>query len=49
MIEQRQRTIEETTRELGVTVFAIGVMPDHVHVLAQVPPSLDIATVIGRW
>ena len=24
-------------------------MPDHVHVFAQVPPSLVVATVIGRW
>jgi REP element-mobilizing transposase RayT len=34
---------------LGVTVFAVGVMPDHIHVFAQIPPSLIVAKVIGRW
>jgi putative transposase len=24
-------------------------MPDHVHVLAQVPPSVALASVIGQW
>jgi REP element-mobilizing transposase RayT len=41
--------IEQTTRDLGVPVFAVGVMPDHVHVLAQIPPSLEVAAVVGRW
>ena len=49
MVEPMKRTIEGTTRDLGVSVFAIGVMPDHVHVLAQIPPSLKVADVIGRW
>lgn len=49
MIEPITRAIEETTRELGVTVFAVGMMPDHIHVFAQIPPSLEVAAVIGRW
>jgi putative transposase len=49
MIEPIRQAIEQTTRDLGVTVFAVGVMPDHVHVLAQIPPSLEVAAVIGRW
>jgi REP element-mobilizing transposase RayT len=49
MIEPMKQTIAETTKDLGVMVFAIGVMPDHVHVLAQIPPSLDVASAIGRW
>ena len=49
MVEPMKEIVEETTRDLGVTVFAVGIMPDHVHVLAQIPPSLDVAAVIGRW
>ena len=49
MVEPMTRIIAETTADLGVTVFAIGSMPDHVHVLAQIPPSLEVAAVIGRW
>ena len=33
----------------GVIVHAVGVMPDHVHVAASVPPALALAEVIGRW
>jgi putative transposase len=49
MIGPIERAIIKTGRELEVTVFAVGVMPDHVHVLAQIPPSLTVARVIGRW
>jgi putative transposase len=43
------QAIEQTGRESGITVFAVGVMPEHVHVFAQIPPSLVVASVIGRW
>lgn len=49
MIGPITRAIEQTARESGVTVFAVGVMPDHVHVLAQVPPTQMLSTVIGNW
>lgn len=49
MIEPIVRAIEQTTRESGVNVFAVGVMADHVHVLAQIPPSLAPSAVIGQW
>lgn len=49
LIEPITLAIEETTRELGVAVFAVGVMPDHIHVFAQIPPSVDVAAVVGRW
>ncbi len=49
MIPPITQVIEQTTRDLGVTVFAIGVMTDHVHVFAQIPPSLEVAAIIGRW
>lgn len=44
-----RQAIEQTSRELDVSVYAVGVMPDHVHVFAQIPPALSVAKVIGRW
>ena len=49
MIAPIQLAIEETSRELDVTIYAVGVMPDHVHVFAQIPPALTVSRVIGRW
>jgi putative transposase len=49
MVAPIVQAIEGTGRDSGVTVFAVGVMPDHIHVFAQIPPSLVVATVIGRW
>lgn len=49
MIDPIRQAIEQTSRELKVTVFAIGVMPDHIHVFAQIAPALSVARVIGRW
>ena len=49
MIEPIEQAIKHTSAELDVRVFAIGVMPDHLHVFAQIPPALSVATVIGRW
>jgi putative transposase len=49
MIAPIMQAIEQTGRESGITVFAVGVMPEHVHVFAQIPPSLVVASVIGRW
>jgi putative transposase len=48
MIAPIEQSIIHTSRELGVIVHAVGVMPDHVHVFAQVPPSLTVARVVGR-
>jgi REP element-mobilizing transposase RayT len=49
MVGSIREAIEETSRELNVTIFAVGVMPDHVHVFAQISPALSVARVIGRW
>jgi putative transposase len=49
MIAPIETAITETSRELGVTIFAVGILPDHVHVFAQIPPALPVARVIGRW
>src|SRR5688572_2410007 len=49
MIVPIVQAIEQTARDPRVTVFAVGVMPEHVHVFAQIPPSLSVANIIGRW
>jgi putative transposase len=49
MAEPIRQAIEETSREMEVTNFAIGIMPEHVHVFAQIPPGLPVSRVIGRW
>ena len=49
MVMPIQHAIAETSRELSVNVYAVGVMPDHVHVFAQISPALTVARVIGRW
>jgi Transposase and inactivated derivatives len=33
---------------LGATVYAINGMPDHVHLVAAVPPNLSLASFIGQ-
>jgi putative transposase len=35
-------------RAFKADAHAIGIMPDHVHVAASVPPSVALAEVIGR-
>ena len=33
---------------LGATVFAIGGMPDHVHVVTAIPPKIAVAKFVGQ-
>ncbi len=33
---------------LGLTVHALNCMPDHVHLVASIPPNLSVARVIGQ-
>ena len=40
--------IDHFARELEAVTFAIGCASDHVHVLAQLPPSVAPARFIGR-
>ena len=44
-----REAVSETSRGLDVVIFAVGVMPDHVHVFAQIPPTVEVSRVIGRW
>ena len=42
-------SIAATSQEMDLTVYGVGIMPEHVHVFAQIPPTLAVARVIGRW
>jgi len=41
-------SLRATCNELKVIPHAIGMMPDHVHVAASIPPSLAVSTLVGR-
>ena len=48
-IEDRLYTyLERKAREIGVTVFALNGMPDHVHLIVSIPPKLSISQVVKR-
>lgn len=49
VVEVIQAAIGDTSRRLDTVVYAVGVMPEHVHVFAQIPPTLVVAKVIGQW
>jgi REP element-mobilizing transposase RayT len=44
-----REAVVDTSRGLEVVIFAVGVMPDHVHAFAQISPTVEVARVIGRW
>ena len=46
MVEETIRTV---CRERGVIVQAVGLAPDHVHVVASIPPAHSIGEVVGQW
>jgi len=33
---------------LGATVYALNGMPDHIHMVATIPPSISLAAFIGK-
>ena len=43
-----RRSIMAGCSEQGIVVHALFVMPDHVHLAAEIPPSKAISTAIGR-
>lgn len=49
-IEQRLRSLlQEIARELGVTIHALEIMPDHVHLFVEADPTLCVAELINRF
>jgi putative transposase len=48
-VEQRLRgLLVGTAAELGMTVHALEVMPDHVHLFAEADPTRCIAEIVNR-
>ena len=43
-----EASIRVTCEEPGLRLHAIGIMPDHVHVVLSIPPRLALADFIGR-
>jgi REP-associated tyrosine transposase len=43
-----QGVIRAKGKDYYALVHAVGIMPDHVHVVASIPPSVPIATIVGR-
>lgn len=46
--ERLKALILEIQEKYGFTVRAIETMPDHIHLLASIPPSESVSNVIGR-
>lgn len=42
------QTIRMTSADLDLTVRAIGFMPDHVHVIVDIPPKIALAEAVKR-
>ena len=43
-----ERSVRTTCRDRGAILHAVGVMPDHVHIAVSIPPSIAVATFVGR-
>jgi REP-associated tyrosine transposase len=43
-----QRTLRSSGQRQRALVHAVGIMPDHVHVVASIPPSVSIASFVGQ-
>jgi len=43
-----RRSIQTTLDAMHVIPHAVGMMPDHVHVVASIPPSVLVAEVVKR-
>ncbi|MGQ9782317.1 MAG: IS200/IS605 family transposase [Nitrososphaeria archaeon] len=38
--EKLKQLVEEKARQLGCTIVALEVMPDHIHIFLQAPPTI---------
>jgi putative transposase len=43
-----QRTLRSSGQKQHALVHAVGIMPDHIHVVASIPPSVSIASFVGQ-
>ena len=44
-----QQSITSTARSLKVILHATGIVEDHVHVVASIPPNVAISNAVGRF
>jgi REP element-mobilizing transposase RayT len=44
-----EAVVRSASTELRVVIHAVGCLPDHVHVVASIPPALAVAETVGRW
>lgn len=42
-----ETAIRSAAERHGIVIQEIGVMPDHVHVVAELPPTMSVSTAIG--
>ena len=43
-----RQSISSTARSLRLTLHAVGMVEDHVHVAASIPPSVAVSEAVGR-
>jgi putative transposase len=43
-----RQSIASTSRSLKMTLHAIGMVADHVHVAVSIPPSVSVSEAVGR-
>jgi putative transposase len=43
-----QRTLRSSGHDQHALIHVVGIMPDHVHVVASIPPSISIASFVGQ-
>ena len=46
--DRLKELIHESQEEYGYTVRAVEMMPDHVHLLASIPPTESVNLIVGR-
>ena len=42
------RLVRQAAERANVMVYAVGGMPNHVHVAASIPPAMAVAEAVGR-
>ncbi|MBX3071432.1 MAG: IS200/IS605 family transposase [Thermomicrobiales bacterium] len=48
MLETATRSIRDSCTEMGLVFHALGIMPEHVHLVVGIPPRMAIADVVKQ-
>jgi putative transposase len=46
-LDTLQRELRASGKRQRALIHAVGIMPDHVHIVASIPPSISVATFVG--